>query len=187
MSAMSVSADRGRRKARDRLREQAGLAFVASAGSVADLRNDPRFAAVPLRSLQRWALTDAWHERRRSVLQKAAEQTEEAIAGQLAASFAAEVHDLLELRAQAIEKLRDEALRARSWEGTAKVLVEIHRRLGELRAEREPEPTPALEQTGPRPTFTAEEAAAAAHAILRVRRERMRADLAPSTRAEPLQ
>lgn len=114
-----------------RLRMDAGLAYMTNpdCASLDDLSQDERFRSVSKRTLERWCAEDKWVERRQQFLSRWAEHAKERLGSALSRHRTEEFQQLLRVRELALSKLEDPMLEPKSWEGVAKVLVEINRRI----------------------------------------------------------
>lgn len=126
---------------RDRLRLEAGMVYVTSlkAISVTELHSQPRFNGIPLQTLAKWANEDKWVQRRKEMFASLREGLEKRLRESLTDQVYTSVQSLRKLKGMAEDKLTaigpngKPMLKARSWEGVAKIFMEADKRLDEYR------------------------------------------------------
>lgn len=114
-----------------RLRMDAGLVYMTDpdCGSIEQLSTDDRFQSVTKRTLERWCKEDRWVERRQHFLDRWSEHAKERLGSALSRHRTEEFQQLIQVRNLALDKLEDPLLEPKSWEGVAKALIDINRRI----------------------------------------------------------
>lgn len=129
-------------RGRDRTRMEAMLLYVTTLENIniLSLHKDPRFKPIPIQTFHRWAKDDGWVAKRKGFFGQLYQGLEKRLASTLTQSLYQEVQQLMKIRDLAMTKLteKDEetgelVLRAKSWEGVAKTLMESNKRLDEIR------------------------------------------------------
>jgi hypothetical protein len=129
-------------KDRSRTRLEAGLVYASCLTgdmSVALLSKDPRFSDLKLATLERWAKEDDWVGKRKAMFAAVRASLEIRLGSKLTESVYREVQHCTEIGQLCMEHLmltgKDGklALKPRSWEGVARVKLEVDRRMDELR------------------------------------------------------
>jgi len=173
-------------------RFEAGLLYVTSMHNVdiPALRRDPRFSDVSPVTLSRWRRADRWDDRRKAMFLDIGEELERRIKSSITDTRFMEVQSTTSLRNTAIDQLMEtdvdgnRRLKARSWEGVARVLLNANKRLaeiyddvrGDIVADKAESATPEQRETA----FEYDEDALrrAAKLLTAERREKIREDLA---------
>ncbi len=126
-----VSLEKKAQQRNARLRLDAGLAYMTDPerGSIEQLAGDERFQLVSKRTLERWASEDRWTERRAEWLDEWGKIAKAKIGSALCRQRQDEFEQLIAIRQQALALLADELTQPKSWEGVAKVLLEINKRI----------------------------------------------------------
>ena len=164
-----------------KLRAEAGLAYMTdpAALSIDALHKDTRFASVSKKTLERWSKEDRWVERREAFFEEWAERARQRLGSEFCRMRQRDLADLESLRTLALSHLTDEAVKPKSWEGVAKVLLEatVHREriaqaVGDEIDPRAGAPRGALAAASEaEPEQTPEELDVAMRAILQARRD----------------
>jgi hypothetical protein len=166
-----------------RLRAEAGIYYMTNQDpTLEEMSQDPRFSKVALKTLERWCKEDKWVERRSAFFQAWSARAKERLGTELCRLRQRDLADLETVRALALEKMNDEMVTPKSWEGVAKILLEAteHRDRIATAIGQELMPGPG-EQKQIRPEdvgASPEELQLAAKEILRHRRESMRLTIA---------
>lgn len=118
-----------------RLRGLAQTEYVASphSPSIEDLHNDSRFKHLHIRTLERWAKQDHWVEKRKQYYEQWTNEVRARLGSQMVKHRVEEIALLNELKAMAMDKLKDEMTLPKSFEGVMKVLVDVIRTSDDLR------------------------------------------------------
>jgi len=140
--------------------------------SVDKLHERPEFKEVPHRVFKRWAKDDRWKERRAETLHRWSMEIQRRIDEQMANGALEDMRAYREICQIALSKLRGSALEMKSWEGVARVMIELGRRMDELRTLIRSGLAPDAEsqQEEKKSPLTPEEEDAAIAAILAARR-----------------
>lgn len=177
------------------LRIEAAMHYVTDPAlkSPRELANVEKFAHVPLDVLDGWARQDSWNTKRAGFMKKWAEQARKALGSRLNQLRIESLERLEEVQSMALDKLRNEELLPKSWEGVAGALIALSKTIEKTRESiakdvlPEASATPVVEST-----VSKEEAAAVAKALLEARRKALRAQLSeqdtvqiPAANAEP--
>lgn len=175
-----------------KLRAEAGIFYMTDQNgpTLEEMSKDQRFAKVSLKTLERWSKEDKWVERRSIFFQTWAARARERIGTELCRLRQRDLADLETVRALALDRLNDEMVLPKSWEGVAKILLEAteHRdriatAIGvELMPGQGEQKQVTPEDVGASP----EELQLAAKEILRHRRETMRLSIAAGGPRAPI-
>lgn len=160
------------------LRLEAAMAFITdgTARTPEELRNNPKFAKVPLEVLHGWARADGWDRRRVRFMRQWADQARKALGSRLNQLRLESLEQLEEIQTLAMGKLRSEELLPKSWEGVAGVVVQLNKSIERTRAAvaRDLLPTEVEDEKVIEATVTKEEAEAVAKALLDARKNALR-------------
>ena len=183
-----VSLEKKAQQRNARLRLDAGLAYMTDpeTGSIEQLSQDERFQLVSKRTLERWASEDRWTDRRAEWLDKWGKIAKERIGSALCRQRQDEFDQLIAIRNQALGLLADELTQPKSWEGVAKVLLDINRRIDgvaiAIGSELMPGRPGALREGNTQ--ISDAERQALTKKILAMRREQVRDQIMPTVDAE---
>jgi hypothetical protein len=100
--------------------------------SIAEVHKHPKFKHISWKTFQSWAQEDEWADKRKRQLQKVKNKIAREIGRKLTDNLYREVCDLYELKDMTASMLKGGEVKARSFEGVAKVMMDINRRLSEL-------------------------------------------------------
>jgi hypothetical protein len=167
------------------LRYAAGLHYTTDlrGSTLAAMAKHPVYGAVSLRTLEKWCRKDGWVERRRQNLEAWREQIARGIGNELTRVRTEQLKRLQAISDQAIAKLENNLVDAKSWEGVAGVLVKLAELMDDWRDKIRGDVVPDLSRgfdppAQARPQLSDEEARAAAMVIIHKRREQMRLEAA---------
>ena len=174
-----------------RLRVEAGMVYMTDSerGSITKLLDDSRFSGVGRRTLERWCAEDKWVQRREQFLEHWASVARRRLGSQLVQSRIDELEELAEVRALAMEKIRDELTLPKSWEGVVKVLLDVNTRIEHVASDIGAEMMPPGSAESAEHTLASEASLgevdrdAAVKAILAARRARLAAAAGPVVEA----
>jgi hypothetical protein len=151
-----------------------------------EMSKDPRFAKVTQKTLERWSKEDQWVERRSAFFSAWKSRAKERLGTELCRLRQRDLADLETIRSLALEKLTDEMVMPKSWEGVAKILLEATEHRDRIATAVGAELMPGQgEQKQLRPEdvgASSEELQLAAKEILRHRRDSMRLTIAGALR-----
>lgn len=163
------------------LRYAAGLFYTTDLRGtiVPEMAKHPVYGAASLRTLEEWCRKDQWIERRRQNLEAWREQISRGIGNELARVRTDQLSRLQAIFEQALAKLENDLVDAKSWEGVAGVLVKLAELMDGWRDKIHGDVVPGISRSldppaQTRPQLTDEEARAAAMVIIQKRREQMR-------------
>jgi hypothetical protein len=163
------------------LRNLAGLHYVQDLGrcSLDALNQVSMFATVPRRTLERWCAVDRWVERRADFWKNVEQVVVHSLATELVDARRAELDDLSQLRADVLRRIHGKSAAAKSFEGLCRVLIELGRRVDEVKdgmseLVKARAAASAVRPVGLAAKLTPQEARAAAMAIIHHRRDEMR-------------
>jgi hypothetical protein len=186
-----------------RLRIDAGLAYMTHPQGLTldELAQDPRFARVSKRTLERWSSKDKWVERRQEFVAVWTARAKEKLGTNFMQRRLQELEELEEVGVRLLEALRNDETKPRTLEGVAKVFLDIGRRRDEIVTNVGNELVPGDGErrqvaAPPVPALPPGEAAQLAKELLRIRRSALRAeigldpdavvvDVMPDTKPEP--
>jgi hypothetical protein len=162
-----------------KLRAEAGMTYVShpTGVSIEELHKDPRFAVVALRTMERWSQLDKWVEKRVSFIEEWKAEARKRLAGQLAQARLDELDTLHEIVFSGMQKIREDLVAPKSYEGLMRATVEalkykdeLRQRIGETVIEDAAKDAAGLPKELPK-DMSEEAAAAAARAALIARRQ----------------
>jgi hypothetical protein len=171
-----------------KLRAQAGMTYIShpSGISIEELQRDPRFSVVTTRTLERWSRVDSWVERRIAFIEDWKTEARKRLAGQLAQARIDELQTLDEIVGSGMQKIREDLVAPKSYEGLMRATVEalkykdeLRQRIGETVIEDAAKDAAGLPKEMPK-DMSEEAAAAAARAALIARRQRVLPPSAPA-------
>lgn len=164
-----------------KLRAEVGMVYVShpTGISIEDLQKDPRFSSVAVRTLERWSKIDQWVERRMNFIEEWKTEARKRLAGQLAQARLDELQTLDEIALSGLQKIREDTVAPKSYEGLMRATVEalkykdeLRQRIGETVIEEAAKDAAGLPKEMPK-DMSEEAAAAAARAALIARRQRV--------------
>lgn len=128
-------------KDRSRSRMEAMLLYVTTLENITiqSLHKDPRFKKIPIQTFHRWAADDGWVAQRKAFFANLYQGLEKRLANTLTTSLYKEVQHLMKVRDLTFDALTEKdddgnlKLKAKTFEGAAKVLMETNKRLDEIR------------------------------------------------------
>jgi hypothetical protein len=171
-----------------KLRAEAGMVYIShpTGVSIDDLQQDARFSTVSLRTLERWSKVDRWVDRRMSFIEDWKTEARKRLAGQLAQARIDELQTLDEIVGSGMQKIREDLVAPKSYEGLMRATVEalkykdeLRQRIGETVIEDAAKDAAGLPKEMPK-DMSEEAAAAAARAALIARRQRVLPPSAPA-------
>jgi hypothetical protein len=117
-------------------RIEAGLQYMTTPSkmSISILLSNPMFSHLSRDTIVRWAAEDKWVERRTQFFGSWQKAVAERFSGELANTYMEQLEKLKVVRDQAINHLSEGTLKPRSWEGVAKILLELDSRIVEISA-----------------------------------------------------
>lgn len=117
-----------------RLRAEAALAYVTAPENptLEQLREDERFADVPLSTLQQWSAEDGWVAKRAGFFDSLATAARQRLASQMVQQLERSLSDLDEAQKIGMAWLADPEVKPRSWEGAAGAVVAVSKRREEI-------------------------------------------------------
>jgi hypothetical protein len=162
-----------------KVRAEAGITYVShpTGISIEELQKDPRFSVVTLRTMERWSQLDKWVEKRVNFIEEWKSEARKRLAGQLAQARLDELDTLHEIVFSGMQKIREDLVAPKSYEGLMRATVEalkykdeLRQRIGETVIEDAAKDAAGLPKELPK-DMSEEAAAAAARAALIARRQ----------------